>query len=44
MIHNKKDEFRKCSECKTNSSKSNFYKDRSTKDGVRAMRKVCSSG
>ena len=35
------DDARKCSKCKTFSSKSNFYIDVSTKDGLNPICKIC---
>ena len=38
------DDVRKCSRCKIFSSKSNFYKDISTKDGLNPICKTCRRG
>ena len=35
------DEVRKCSTCKTISSKFSFYKERTKKDGYRPSCKIC---
>ena len=35
------DDVRRCSKCKTTSSKSNFYKDRTKNDGYRPSCKFC---
>ena len=35
------DDVKRCSKCKTISSKSNFYKDRTENDGYRTSCKFC---